>query len=87
MKFGSRSIAIISLIMSFITIGSILLYFFYDFSFKYVIGLIGISQIFAGINQINLSKQVDESKGKLNKGMGIFMICVGIVLIAVGIII
>lgn len=81
MKNNSRIIAILSLLVSFITLITITMYFFFDFSFKYIILLLGVSQLLGGFNQLNLYKQLEEEKGKLNRIFGVFMIVAGVVLL------
>lgn len=72
------------IVFSISTIMLVIAYFLHYVSVNIVMLLLGITQIFGGLSQINMSKPLNNASGinKTNKIVGVFAIIVGCTILA-----
>lgn len=80
MKFDQNKLAKLVVVTNLVTIISALLYFMKVVNTDTVMTCLGVSQICSGWSQLVISKQSKEKKGK---GVAIFSLAIGFLVIAV----
>ena len=84
MKTNQKIYKILTLVFAFIAICLAILYLLSQFkvNIDIVIIFVGLTMFFSGLNQINMSQQI-ESKGSINGNriLGIFSLILGILII------
>ncbi|MCR1952619.1 MULTISPECIES: hypothetical protein [Clostridium] len=81
MEINKKIWSIIAVIFSVMTLILIGMYFGGYIKFDFVIMTLGLSQLFSGVSQIELSNRTNSNAvRKRNKSVGIFSIIIGIVI-------
>lgn len=83
MKINEKIYPLLVIIFGIISFSIVVLYFLNFVSVDIFMLFLGITQLFSGINQLNLAHQQIGSKGinKTNKALGVFCIIFGLALI------
>ena len=83
MKINKKIYPLLVIVFSIVSFSMVVLYFLNFVSVDIVMLFLGITQLFSGINQLNLAHQQIGSKGinKASKILGIFCMIFGLALI------
>lgn len=81
MKIKNKTWSILAIIFSTITIISISIYFLGYVNLNFVIVILGLSQLFSGISQIELASRINSNPvRKRNKNVGILLVIIGCII-------
>lgn len=81
MKINKKVWSILAIIFSVTTICLVVLYFIGYINIDYIMISLGLTQLFGGLSQIELSNRVNSKVvRKRNKSVGVFMALLGIII-------
>ncbi|GAA0085311.1 hypothetical protein ACH36K_09080 [Clostridium sp. MB05] len=81
MQINKKVWSILAIIFSVTTICLVVLYFMKYINIDYIMISLGLTQLFGGLSQIELSNRVNSKVvRKRNKSVGVFMVLLGIII-------
>ncbi len=81
MQINKKVWSILAIIFSVTTICLVVLYFMEYINIDYIMICLGLTQLFGGLSQIELSNRVNSKVvRKRNKSVGVFMVLLGIII-------
>lgn len=81
MEIKNKTWSILAIIFSTITLISISIYFLGYINLNFVIVILGLSQLFSGISQIELANRINSNPvRRRNKNVGILLVIIGCII-------